>query len=281
MYIFFRTILIVLLIVICQLPGKSQSKSTPANKGKLYVLWGWNLGYYTKSDIHFRGADYDFILKQVKSTDRQTPFSFDSYFNPLKITIPQTNFRIGYYISDKLNISLGVDHMKYFVTNGQTVKISGFIDQGGSEFDGVYDYDDIVITRDFLQFEHSDGLNYINAELSYVKDILTWIGNPKEKLQIYLTGGVGAGMLLPKTNSTLMGKPRHDDFNVAGYGMALKGGINITFLKYFFIQTEIKGGFIHMPNIRTSHDKIDEASQHFFYAQPDFLFGAIFRVAHK
>ena len=72
-------------MVVCQLPCKSQSKNAPANRGKLYVLWGWNLGNYTKSDIHFRGADYDSTLKQVKSTDRQTAFSFDSYFNPLKI----------------------------------------------------------------------------------------------------------------------------------------------------------------------------------------------------
>ena len=139
----------------------------------------------------------------------------------------------------------------------------------------------MTATTEFLQFEHSDGLNYLNAEISYVKDLLSWTGNPKEKLQIYLTGGLGAGFLLPKTSAKLMGKPRHDDFNVAGYGLALKGGINITFFKYFFIQSELKGGFINMPNIRTSPDKSDSASQHFYYLQPDILFGVIFKVAHK
>ena len=65
------------------------------------------------------------------------------------------------------------------------------------------------------------------------------------------------------------------------YGIALKGGINITFFKYFFIQSELKGGFIHMPNIRTTPDKSDGASQHFFYLMPDVLFGVIFKVANK
>jgi hypothetical protein len=277
-----RTIIIVLIFSLCHLPGKAQSKIIgPANKGKLYILWGWNWGYYSKSDIHFQGNNYDFVLEDVQAEDRQSPFSFDTYFNPVSITIPQTNFRVGYYVTDNWNISFGVDHMKYYVIYDQTVKINGLINEGGSDFDGVYNNDNIILTRDFLQFEHSDGLNYFNAEVSYVKDLMSWIGNPKEKLQIYLTGGVGAGFLLPKTNSVLMGKPRHDEFNIAGYGLALKGGINITFFKNFFIQSELKGGFINMPNIRTSPDESDSASQHFFYLQPDILLGVIFKVANK
>lgn len=277
-----RTIFIVLIFSLYQQHGQAQSKLIgPANKGKLYILWGWNWGYYSKSDIHFKGNNYDFVLEDVKAEDRPSPFSFDTYFNPVSITIPQTNFRVGYYISDNWNISFGVDHMKYFVIYDQSVKINGFINEGGLGFDGDYNNDDIMLTTDFLQFEHSDGLNYINAEISYVKDLMSWIGSPNEKLQIYLTGGVGAGFLLPKTNSVLMGKPRHDDFNVAGYGLALKGGVNITFFKNFFVQSELKGGFINMPNIRTSPDKSDSASQHFFYLQPDILFGVIFKVANK
>ncbi|RLD19237.1 MAG: hypothetical protein DRI71_12115 [Bacteroidetes bacterium] len=261
--------------------ASGQANINPENKGKLYVLWGWNWGYYSKSDIHFTGTNYDFELKDVKAQDRQTPFSFEDYFGITSITIPQTNFRIGYYINDNLNIAVGVDHMKYFMINDQTVKINGYIDQTGTIYDGVYSNDDILLTTDFLSYEHSDGLNYINAEINYVKDILSWVGNPKEKLQVYVTGGVSAGFLLPKTNSQLMGRERHDDFNVAGYGMALKAGVNITFYKYFFVQSELKGGFINMPNVRTTHDKSDGASQHFFYLMPDILIGVVFKIAHK
>jgi hypothetical protein len=38
----------------------------------------------------------------------------------------------------------------------------------------------------------------------------------------------------------LLGKERHDDFNVAGYGVSAKIGLNFTFFKHFFIQTELK-----------------------------------------
>lgn len=170
-----------------------QSNVNPDNKGKLYALWGWNWGYYSKSDIQFTGSNYDFELKDVKSQDRQTPFSFEEYFGITTITIPQTNFRFGYFINDNLNIAVGVDHMKYFMINDQTVTINGYIDQTGTIYDGTYINDDILLTKEFLSFEHSDGLNYINAELSYAKDVMSWTGNPKENLQIYLIGGVGAG----------------------------------------------------------------------------------------
>jgi len=276
-----RAIVIVLLLILSFNSSNAQNNIANSNKGKMYILWGWNWGYYSNSDIHFKGDDYDFTLKDVEAVDRQSKFEWDVYFNPATITIPQTNFRVGYYVSDNWNISFGVDHMKYFVVNPQTVKISGFIGQSEADFSGTYNNDDIVLTKDFLQFEHSDGLNYLTAEASYVKDLMAWTGNPKEKLQIYLTGGAGIGFLLPKTNSTLMGKPRHDDFNVAGYGMSLKAGVNITFFKYFFIQSELKGGYINMPNIRTTPDKSDSASQDFFYLMPDILFGVIFRIANK
>lgn len=258
-----------------------QAKINTDNKGKLYLIWGYNWGYYTKSDIHFSGNNYDFELLDVIAADKQTPFTWEDYFGEANLTIPQTNLRIGYYINDNLNIAVGVDHMKYFMSNDQVVYINGYIEQTGTIYDDTYDNDQIRLSPDFLMFEHSDGLNYINAEVSYVKDILTWTGHPKEKLQVYLTGGVGAGILLPKTNSTLLGMPKHDAFNVAGYGMALKTGINITFFKYVFIQSELKGGFINMPNIRTTNDISDSASQHFFYLMPDILIGAIFKIAHR
>jgi hypothetical protein len=76
----------------------------------------------------------------------------------------------------------------------------------------------------------------------------------------------------------LMGQPRHDDFNVAGYGVSAKVGLNLTFFKYFFIQAELKGGYINMPNIKTTFDNADSASQHFMFFQRIIAFGGIFKI---
>ena len=250
------------------------------NKGKFFIYWGWNRAAYTNSDISFRGDSYDFILDDVRAKDRPTPWEPSVYFGITSITIPQTNFKIGYFINDHYNISVGVDHMKYVMVQDQPVIINGQIsDPNPNEFVGSYTNDEIILTEAFLTFEHTDGLNYINVEISRVDDILKLINKGMKNLEVNITEGVGAGMLLPKTNAKLMSNERHDDFNVAGYGLNVKVGLNVTFFKYFFVQGELKGGFIHMPNIRTTQFKSDKASQAFMFGETDFLFGAIFRIS--
>lgn len=250
------------------------------NKGKWFIYWGWNRASYSNSDISFRGDSYDFKLDQVVAKDRQSPWDPAVYLNPGLITIPQTNFKIGYFINDHYNISVGVDHMKYVMVQDQPVTINGEISAPNpAEFIGTYTNDEIFLTEDFLTFEHTDGLNYINVEISRVDDILKMLGKGMENLEINLTEGIGVGAMLPKTNAKLMSNARYDDFNLAGYGLDAKIGLNITFYKYFFIQGELKGGFIHMPNIRTTASRSDKASQAFWFGEADILFGAVFRIA--
>lgn len=252
------------------------------NKGKFFIFWGWNRGAYSNSTIHFKGNSYDFTLDKVVAKDRQTPWDPNIYLNPALITIPQTNFKMGYYFNDHYNFSFGVDHMKYVMVQDQTTTINGQIsDPNPPEFVGTYNNDDIVLTQDFLTFEHTDGLNYINLEFSRVDDLLKVFNRGMKNFEINITEGVGAGILLPKTNAKLMGNARHDAFHLAGYGLDAKIGLNLTFFRYFFIQGELKGGFIHMPDIRTTSDKSDRASQAFVFGEADFLFGAIFKIAHK
>lgn len=70
-------------------------KYTAHNKGKFYFYWGGNRGYYSKSDITFKGEDYSFTLQNVEAHDKPKGWHID-YINPTRITIPQTNLRLGY-----------------------------------------------------------------------------------------------------------------------------------------------------------------------------------------
>ena len=246
-------------------------KYTAHNKGKFFVNWGGNIADFSKSNINFKGANYDFTLTNVVAEDKPKGLHID-YINPLRMTIPQTNFRMGYYFTDKYSISLGVDHMKYVVVQNQTVNITGTID-------GVYyDNQPKVLTEDFLKFEHTDGLNYVNTELTRLDDISKIFNLNTDHLQVNTVVGAGIGLLYPKTNTTLMGKERYDQFHISGYGASIKAGLNLTFLKHFYVQAELKGGYINMPDIRTTHDKADSASQHFNFLQQNIVLGGIFRI---
>lgn len=252
---------------------------TASNKGKFYVYWGGNRGYYTKSDIHFKGDNYDFTVMDAKAHDKPKGWHVD-YVNPARMTIPQTNLRFGYFISDKYNVSIGVDHMKYVMTQNQVVNYKGeYYDEGtyGEKIPGQPDQ--IKLTDEFLMFEHTDGLNYINAEINRVDDISKIFGiTNTDVIQINVTEGVGAGIVFPKTNTTLLGKERYDEFHVSGFGLSAKAGLNITFLKHFFVQGELKGGFIDMYDVRTTKSKSDKASHNFWFGEAVIAFGGIFKL---
>lgn len=268
-----------ILIVILYLPlvGLSQPEQSGQqqnNKGRVYMYWGWNRAWYTDSDIRFTGDNYDFTLSDVKAFDRQTPFALDPYFNIGRITIPQTNFRIGYFINDKLDLSFGYDHMKYVMPNYRTVKINGYINTG-NKYDGHYLNDEVFLLGDFLTFEHTDGLNYFDIELTRNDNLLELfkITHNTNKIRLNSLLGFGGGFLLPRSNVMLLNKTRYDEFHLAGYGFSAKTGLDLILYKYFFLRGELKTGFIDMPSIRSTPDPKDNASQHFFFGQANFCFG--------
>ena len=280
--------ILILFILVQSFLGFSQEiplvteKYTAHNKGKFFIFWGGNRDVYAKSDIHYTGNNYDFTVENATAHDKPKGWHID-YVNPSRMTIPQTNLRFGYFISDKYSISLGVDHMKYVVKQNQTVNVNGVINlplnEVGSVYNGVYNNTPTVLTESFLKLEHTDGLNYVHFEFARLDDISHLINLPNiDKFQLNLTEGLGSGFLYPRTDSSLLGKERHDDYNVAGFGVSAKLGLNFTFFKYFFIQTELKGGYIGMNNIRTTFDASDKATQEILFFEKTIAFGGIFRL---
>lgn len=255
---------------------------TAHNKGKFFVYWGGNRESFTKSDINFYGDGYNFTLHNVEAHDKPKGWNID-YVNPCRMTIPQTNLRVGYYISDHYSVALGVDHMKYVMTQNQTVNMNGYIDlpaaDTGAQFNGIYNNVPVVLTEDFLTFEHTDGLNFVNAGISRIDDFSKYFGILNTDIvQINLIDGVYGGVLYPKTNAKVLGKQRHDDFHISGYGIMAEAGINVTFFKHFFIMGEFKSGYIEMNDIRTTYQGADRASQHFSFFQKMIVVGGIFRL---
>lgn len=253
----------------------SQENNSKKKNDKFYIYWGWNRSGYTDSDINFTGNNYDFTLLNVKANDRQTDFAIDPYFNPLKFTIPQYNFRIGYHFKKNIDFSFGIDHMKYVVEQNQQSIINGTIDIK-STYDGQYLNDSISINEEFLKFEHTDGLNYVNFEIRNSGTIVKF-----KNWDIQHMEGLGLGIMIPKTNTTLMGMERHDNFHLSGYGLGGMIGLGLIFNEKYFIKIETKSGFVNMPNIRTTNFKSDRANQHFFFIQQNIVFGGYLSLNKK
>lgn len=257
-------------------------KFTAHNKGKFTISWGGNREKFSKSDITYKGDNYFFMVQDALAHDKPKGWHID-YITPGRMTVPQTNFKVGYFISDHYSVSVGVDHMKYVMTQNQIANISGKIDypasHPSSQFNGIYNNTPTEMTEDFLMFEHTDGLNYVYTEFARQDDISHLFGiKNTDKFQVNINEGVGIGALYPKTNTTLMGQARHDAFHVSGFGTSLKAGINLVLFKYFTIEGDLKGGYINMPDIRTTQSSSDTAKQSFFFVQTIIAFGGTFRI---
>ncbi|MEC4005237.1 hypothetical protein OX283_011260 [Flavobacterium sp. SUN052] len=278
---------LVLFLIISQITiGQEISKPikySAHNKGKIFFSFGGNRDKFSKSDIHFTGNNFDFTVYDAVAEDKPKGWNID-YINPTRMTIPQTNMKFGYFISDHYSISIGVDHMKYVFTQSQTANVSGYINLPASELgtnhNGNYNNMPVDFSDGtFLKFEHTNGLNYVNTEFARFDDVSNLFKLPNtDKFQINLTEGVGVGFLYPRTDATVLGKKEHDEFHIAGYGFSAKAGLNFNFFKYFFIQTELKGGYINMPDIQITYDNSEKASQHFMFIQSIISFGVNYKI---
>lgn len=275
--IFTTSLFLITLSLFSQETIQNQDKYTTHKKGKFFISWGGNRETYSKSDIQFKGTDYDFTIYDVSAHDKPKGWHID-YINPGRMTIPQTNLRVGYFVNNHYSVALGVDHMKYVMNQDITVNYTGNYPNRNSYGEAV-ENNQVLLTEDFLTFEHTDGLNYVNTEVSRHDDISKLFKIiDTDKIQVNVTEGIGLGVLYPKTNAKVFNKQRHDDFHLSGYGASIKAGLNLTFFKHFYIQTEVKGGYINMPDIQTTFSASDSASQEFFFFQKIIAFGGIFRV---
>ena len=251
------------------------SKKPFGKKGTMFVFWGWNRAAFSKSDIHFKGNGYDFVLHNVVAHDRPSDLSWD-YINPKEVSIPQFNFRYGYFIKDNLAIVIAQDHMKYVMDQNQTVDITGNISD--PVYANMVQNGKINLADEkFLTFEHTDGLNYVNFGLEKYKNLYT-----KEKVEILWAYGGGLGVMFPKSNVKLFGNERSDRFHVAGFGADVRTNINFIFWKRLMARVEAKFGYINMPDVKTTlNNKPDKASQDFVFGQINFGVGYVFNIKNK
>ena len=247
-------------------------------KGRLFLYYGWNRSAYSKSDIHFKGNGYNFTLNHVVAHDRPTAFDPLVYFNPAEITIPQYQYRLGYYISDKYSISFGFNHMKYVMDANQTVKISGSINTPEAGlYNGTYNQQNIKLTKDFLEFEHTNGLNYL--DLNFDRTETLWIDS-RQRAALSMVAGVGIGILYPKSDVKLFGNG-NDQWHVASYGVSSHVALRLEFLKNMFVQMQLEGGYINMPDIITTGEPSARAKQNFFYEEETLMIGSYIRLLNR
>ncbi|MCB0762764.1 MAG: hypothetical protein KDC12_14655 [Flavobacteriales bacterium] len=255
---------------------ESTSPVNPAGKGSFYLSWGYNRSYFDYSDIHFAGEGFDFTLEQVSAHDYPSTYETKVYFNPQKLSIPQFNFRLGYYFKDNWCVSAGWDHMKYKIAQDQKVVIRGYIDESLSEqYGGVYDGERIAIDSKFLQYEHTNGFNFARVALERRIPVWSWWDG---KLAASANAGVSAGLIIPWTDMTFLGTNYANWLHVAGGGVSAVLGARVEFLRYLFLQFQMQYGYSWMPDIRIQNEAPSRADQNIQFMERSVVLGGYIPV---
>jgi len=234
----------------------------------MYIQWGYNTEWYTKSDIHFKMANGDhFILHKALAHDK--PDLDAVWKNPMEVSIPQYNYRLGFYINKEhtKSFELNFDHIKYVVTRGQNVRVTGTID--GQLADG----DSILNSANFLHLEHTDGGNLLH--LNYVQQNTLLRTRTTKRALVNLLWKAGAGINIPRTDFTYRGDRLNNKFHIAGYNMSAEAGARLYPFKHFFIEGTGKSGYVRYVNAlaNTSTTKGNRVQHSFGYFELIGTFG--------
>ncbi len=261
------TFLFLSVLLFCTTKTHAQDNPIPIKKrkvhGDFYVTWGYHRDQYTKSDIQFKDTqtgNYDFTFSDAKASDRLDIYK-DFLHEPM--TIPQYVLYAGYFFRNKGNwgVEIGWDHLKYIVDDNQVMHLKGTIN-------GQYYDQDTLVTSDFVHYEHTNGNNYLMANVLKRYTLYT---SPKEVHRLSAIAKLGAGILVPKTYTVVMGKENDGPFRPSGVVVGAAAALRYDLSRYFFVEHSVKGAFVDYTSVKLYGE--GRAKQHFFSVQYIFSFG--------
>jgi hypothetical protein len=270
---------LVLLSSVLMLVQTITAQTVVDRKGKAWMHWGYNRTTYGTSDIHFQGDGFDFTLYDAVALDMPEEWDASVYLNPRKLTIPQFNFRVGFFITDRNSISFGWDHMKYKLVTNQEVRISGNIDQQASEeYGGVYDYDRIQLKKKLLEFEHSDGFNFVNFTIDHLQEV--WISE-NQRHALSFMAAFSAGAMVPWTDTRVFNTHHRNRPHVAGYALSGQFGARFEFFTNGFLQFRLQHGFANLPDVMIQDHLPSRASHSVWFTERSISLGFYIPVKRK
>lgn len=217
-----------LLFIYFSLLIENQGQTNDIRKGKLYLSWGYNKEWYSKSDIKVIQPELGnhFIFTEVQGKDK--PGWNTGIFNK-PLTIPQYNYRLGYFLTNHWLFELNFDHTKFIVPN-QKLHLKGLINN--FKVDTFLDRNDQV-----LAYQLNNGANFFLFNIGYRCNV-SRLSNKYFNNSILLKGG--AGFLYPHVQNTILGNENVPDFQYGGLDVGIEGVWRTTLYKNIYMEYALK-----------------------------------------
>ena len=254
------------------LPTLSYAQEEPKKadrKMHLYFSWGYNGEKYTNTSIHIAQSSMDnyYTLNDVTAHDHK---GWDEQFFQKPITVPQYNYRLGWWFNEKRNIGFEInfDHTKFILTDGQFAHLTGTL--GGRIVDTTINFSNPQFSY-FL----NNGANFFCFNI--VKRIKI-IENKKGTFRLDLLGKAGIGPVIPHVQDILFGESNRPHFQIGGWDTGIEGCIKFTFFKYVFLEYTNKLDYARYSGLRVY---FGDAKQSFGTYEMVLNLGINFRLGTK
>lgn len=161
-----------------------------------YVSWGYNLDFWSNSDIHVSqpGLNNQFTAYDVRAGD--DPEWTSGIFNK-NLFSGQYNIRIGHFLNqaETWAVELNFDHTKYNSDLNQNARIAGVVNGQGTD---AYQ----AFTSSYFNYKLHNGANELMLNIVRSNTLIEF---PKIKSEITGIAKLGAGVLLPHPDNTIFG----------------------------------------------------------------------------
>lgn len=232
------------------LNATAQTADKPAKKkkhrtGSIYFSWGYNSEWYTRSTVHVtqRELQNDYDLVQVKAHDHKGWNDKSIFKQP--ITIPQYNYRLGYYFNDKQDLAFEInfDHTKYIIANNQQIRVKGIRNNA-------------PVDQDILFSENNGFYYFLNNGANFLLfNIVKRYGlyhTPDRSIAIDLTGKAGIGPVIPHVENKLFGATNDMGFQLGGWNTGLETALRVTVMKYGFLEFSQKVDYARYSHLKVA-----------------------------
>lgn len=196
-------------------------------QGKIYFSWGYNMEWFTKSNVHVSQPEIgnNYTFENITGNDH--PGWNDDFLNR-PITIPQYNYRMG-YIFDRLKglgFEINFDHTK-FIFADQNAKIQGTLNHRPVDSTIAFN------SNNGFYYFLNNGANFLLLNL-----VKRWhiFQLSNQKLLIDLLGKGGIGPVIPHVENSFFGHPNNEHFQLGGWNIGGEAALRITGFKYIYLE---------------------------------------------
>lgn len=213
-------------------------------KGTFYGSWGYNKEWYTQSNIHIKqeslGNDYTF--RQVLATDK--PGWDEKSIFKQAMSIPQYNYRLGYWFKDDWAFEISFDHTKYQVSQSQLLHVKGTMNH--------LPVDTFIVNNGNLKWQLNNGANF------FLFNIVRRVHMKRLHFRNFdasLLLKAGVGFMTPHVENEIFGKKNNPGFQFGGLDIGGEAALRLTFFKYAYLEYCHKAVYANYWNLKIYEGK--------------------------